>query len=333
MKLLEIKKGVKKYCVCENILIIIDEFNQVLSDNEVFYTSEEPLQEIYCANSTIYTNDFNGNGILIKNQEVKLYAGDFIKLIFKDAMLLSQGKWTHIYIKENLTAKLNSKIFIYLYDYLNQSLYYYSKKKNKIVVFSIVQNLQKGEYNLETLLPSEGAEQKIKVQEISGLFNNHLVCTLNNGGIIVLDITKGETRHYLPNMGIVSGLFQKKENSPVFIGLKHHKLIEVDIINGEILKNVDISIHLKKLANISSEKPCWLSAGTCKFYDNLFYFYGEKNLIVVFDPILVKIIDHHWFEFKDVNTILKIGSENLHIEKNRIYCLDSKNELHIFERE
>jgi hypothetical protein len=333
MKLLEIKSGVRKYCVCENLLITIDEFNQILSNNEVLHISKEPLQEVYCTNSTIYTNDFNSNGILINDQEVRLFAGNFVKLIFKDTMILSQGKCTHIYIKENLTAKLNSKLFIYFYNYQNQSIYYYSKKSNEILEFNIVQNLQKWKYSLETLLPFEYAEQKIKVIEISGLFNNHLVCTLNNGGILILDSTSGDKKYYFSNTGIVSGLFQKKENTSVFIGLKHHKLIEVDIISGEILKNIDISQHLKKLANIPNEKPCWLSVGTCKFYDNLFYFYGDNNLIVVFDPKLEKIIDHHWFKFKDSNTILKIGNENLHIEKDRVYCLDSKNELHIFERE
>lgn len=328
MKLLETKSGVSKYCIKEGLLIIIDVNNQIMSNNEILYSSTEPLQEIYCTNSSIYTNDFNGNGIIISNQEVKLYGGNVIKLIFKDTILFSKDKYTYVYIKGNLTGKLKSKIFIYHYNHQNQTLYYYSKKSNEIIKYNIIQNLQKWKYSLEALLPYEVEKQKIKVKEISGIFNNLLVCTLNNGGILVVDTNNGDKKYYFSNTGVISGLFNKNENTPVFIGLKHWTLIEININNGEILKKIDISQHLKKLANIPKEKPCWLSVGTCKFYDNLFYFYGANNLLVVFDPRLDKIIDHYWFKFEDKNTILKIGNENLQVVKDIIYCLDSKNELY-----
>lgn len=176
-------------------------------------------------------------------------------------------------------------------------------------------------------------EKQFQVLEFSGIFENTLVCTLNNGGILLLDLEKGEVKQFHKDAKVRGGVFQVNDNSPIFLGLKHYTFVEINAESGELLRQVNIEHELKRVANIPAESPCWLAVGTSIFQDGLFYFLGDKNFLGVFDPVTEKIVDYHWFEFEQKGTQLKGGVENLQVKDNEIYCLDTSNTLHVLNRD
>lgn len=169
------------------------------------------------------------------------------------------------------------------------------------------------------------------ILEFSGIYKNTLVCTLENGGILGVDIDKAEKVFYFPNAQLRSGLYQKEKGSPIFIGLKHWIYLELNVETGELIKKVDLRPQLKILVDIPKESPCWLSINTTKYENNLIYFFADKKYVGVFDLNKIEIIDFHQFNFIDKKTVLKGGVESLQVKGNEIYCLDTNNDLHILE--
>lgn len=167
--------------------------------------------------------------------------------------------------------------------------------------------------------------------EFSGIYKNTLVCTLENGGILGLDIDKSEQVFYFPNAQLRSGLYQKEEDSQIFIGLKHWTYLELNVATGELIRKVDLQPQLRTLVDIPEESPCWLSINTTKYENNLIYFFADKNYVGVFDTEKTEVIDFYQFNFSNKNTTLKSGVESLQIKGNKIYCLDTNNDLHILE--
>ncbi|MDO6852810.1 hypothetical protein Q4599_04420 [Cellulophaga lytica] len=191
-------------------------------------------------------------------------------------------------------------------------------------------NILSGEYILQFNLSN--VEDKISsIIEFSGIHKNTLVCTLENGGVLGVDIDKAEQVFYFSNAQLRSGLYQKEEDSPIFIGLKHWTYLELNAEKGELIKKVDLQPQLKVLGDIPKESPCWLSINTTKYENNLIYFFADKNYVGVFDIEKTEIIDFHQFNFLDKKTTLKSGAESLQIKGNEIYCLDTNNDLHILE--
>lgn len=189
-------------------------------------------------------------------------------------------------------------------------------------------------YSLQSLGKwSDGVvEKSYQVTEFIDVYKNILVCSLNNGGILLLDIINKKTKQFFEDANLRGGLYKKKINSSTYIGLKHLTFIEIDIEKGKIIRKINLENQLKHIANIEDSSPCWLTIGTSVYQDGMFYFYGGKNLLGIFDPELGKIIDHFWFNFKQTNTLLKGGIENLQIKEGKIYCLDTANNLHILDR-
>jgi hypothetical protein len=172
-----------------------------------------------------------------------------------------------------------------------------------------------------------------KVAEFCGIYENTLVCAMTSGAVLLLDIEKGEVKAFFKDAKVNGGIFQKEENNPIFLGLKQYTFIEFNAESGELLKQIDIQGELKRVADIPSESPCWLSVGTSIYLDGLFYFFGDTNFLGIFDPITEKIIDHHWFEFdKKKFQQLKGGAENLQVKDGKVYCLDTLGNLYELER-
>lgn len=174
-------------------------------------------------------------------------------------------------------------------------------------------------------------ENPTSVKEFSGIYKNTLVCTLENGGVLGLDIDKVVQVFYFSNAQLRAGLYQKEKDSPIFVGLKHWTYLELNAETGELIKKIDLQPQLKVLGNIPKESPCWLSINTTKYENNLIYFFADKNCVGVFDLNKIEIIDFHQFNFIDKKTTLKSGIESLQIKGNEIYCLDTNNDLHILE--
>lgn len=84
-----------------------------------------------------------------------------------------------------------------------------------------------------------------QVSEFSGIYENTLVCTLNSGGVLLLDIEMEKLNHFLRRQNTWWS-FSKKPDSPIFIGLKHITFIEINAGTGELLRQVDIEEELKE---------------------------------------------------------------------------------------
>lgn len=178
-----------------------------------------------------------------------------------------------------------------------------------------------------------GIEKPYQVAEFCEIYKTTLVCTMTNGAILLLDIETGEIKAFFKDAKVKGGVFQKEENSPIFLGLKHYTFLELNAQTGEIIRQVDIQNELKRIRNIPYESPCWISVGTSIYQDGLFYFYGDTNLIGIFDPNSEKIIDYHEFEFdKKQYQQLKGGVENLQVKDGKIYCLDTLGNLYEIEK-
>ena len=215
--------------------------------------------------------------------------------------------------------------------------------KNSILVF--LKNLEiidflnfKNEVTISFPLSTLGTcldgviEKPYQVAGFSGIYENTLVCTMNSGAILLLDIEKGEVKGFFKDAKVNSGVYQKEENSPIFLGLSHWTFIEINAETGEMLRQIDIEDELKRVTNIADESPCWFGVAIALYHEGLFYFYGHRQFLGIYDPANEKIIDFHWFKFEKKQTQLKGGIENLQVKGNEIYCLDTANTLHILNR-
>lgn len=198
-------------------------------------------------------------------------------------------------------------------------------KKSKLINFSLT--------SLGTWL--DGAiEKPYQVAEFSGIYENTLVSTLTSGGVLLLDIEKGEEKAFFEDAKIRGGIFQKEPDNPVFIGLKHTSYVEIDVLNGVLLKHFSIQDELKRLEKQSNKQGRWATVGTSIYKNGYIYFYSETDMLCIFDPTTYKIIDFHEFDFdRKQGQQLKGGKENLQVKDGKIYCLDTLGNLYELESE
>ncbi len=173
-------------------------------------------------------------------------------------------------------------------------------------------------------------EKEYKVMEFSGLYKNILVCTLNSGSILLLDIEKGEVHSFFDMVGVRKNMYAKSEGSPIYYGLSFRTFIEIDVEKGKIIRKIDLNAQLKQLVNIPEDKSNWSAVGTAIYKEGLFYFNAE-NYVAIFDPKIEKIVDS--YSFNNDNVTVRTGTEYLQAKDGKVYCLDTSNTLHILERE
>jgi hypothetical protein len=176
-------------------------------------------------------------------------------------------------------------------------------------------------------------EKPFQVAEFSGIYEKTLVCNLNSGAVLLLDIENAQNYTLLPEARFPRKMFPKKGEPSIYKGLMGRRYIEIDIISKKLVKEVSIEQQLRNIKKIPDEQTCWFSIGFSVLYDELYYFICETNFIGVFDPNEGKIIDYHEFEFdKKQYQQLKGGEENLQVKDGNIYCLDTLGNLFELER-
>ena len=338
-----LKNQIQNFRLVSDSIVYSTIYHDIFLNNDLIYNSTKSIQEIYFNGNSIYTNTIHGDGLEINpnDKSVILYEGEFIKYLDSELSIKSKKRETTIYnINKNTTTIKPYRIFIFSLQKEYKKLVYYAGNNLtnvnlNINVTSLDSNVDYFSFPLSTLGTwLDGAiEKTYQVAEFCGIYENTLVCIMTNGAVLLLDIEKGEVKAFFKDAKVKGGIFQKEENSPLFLGLKHYTFIEINAESGELLKQVDIQSELKRVANIPKESQCWLSVGTSIYQDGLFYFYGDPNLIGVFDPISEKIIDYHVFDFdKKQHQQLKGGVENLQVKDGEIYCLDSLGNLYVLER-
>ncbi len=327
------------------------------------------ILEVYSFNleSELLVNYY---GDILNFKEQKKYHLDNARAIIyinnKTKFILNNRNLSFLITNDNLKifdSKLriidNTDKHLLLYDRTNQTklIYSFSETKNilvsekelgyfindnflitdfnsiiKLIDFSEVVLLEFPLSRLGTF--KEGIlEKEYKVMEFSGIYKNILVCTLNSGGILLLDIEKGEVQSFFDMVGVRRNMYAKSEGSPIYYGLSFRTFIEIDVEKGKIIRQIDLNAQLKQLVNIPEDKANWSDIGTSIYKEGLFYFYTDNNILGIFDPKTEKIVEDYQFKFKDRYTQFKAGKENIQVKGNKVYCLDTSNTLHILERE
>ena len=201
--------------------------------------------------------------------------------------------------------------------------------KNVIDIFNIDKKNHQLSFPLSLLdtLQVGSKEVPYKVSEFCDIYKNILITTFTNGDILLLDIEKGKPIKLFEGTKIKEGLFQKEENSSIYLGLKFKTYIEIDVEKQEIIKQLDLEEYFKKKFNRSILVPI----NTTIYRNGLIYFIADTNIVGVFNPKTIDVVDFYEFEFENKQTMLKGGKENLQVNGTNIYCLDNQHNLYTLE--
>lgn len=327
-----IDNNVKYFCVHNNKLCTIKNKN-IFLDNKVIFQSEYDFQEVYSNGEVLYSNFVNGGGVIINQNDVVREIPDcVIKLIDYDCNILGTSSETLVYKFDSLEAKIDRRIFKFSFDGISNKLVYLIKKEQDIISFSIDNNEIISTFSLSTLgtwLDSE-IEKPYEVSEFCGIWKNTLVCTLNNGNLLLLDIIKGKVIKHFEETNLLRNLHQKSNGSPIFWGLNFMSFVEINVSKGELLRKLKLEDYLRNYFEHSS----LVAFNTAFSLKDLFYFQASTNVVGIFNPETAQIMEYHEFDFdKSKGQQLKGGKENLQVKDGKMYCLDTLGNLYELESE
>ena len=336
MKIISNKQNVRFIRINKDALTYIGTDNAVYHNNEVVYESDENLQELYAFESFLYTNTSkNGDGILMQllTKTNQFFKGKYINKIFEKFILLEEGNQTRITEIDKIESHdgiiFQFRIFIYLIklskDILINSDHDFFINKSIINLYKLSTGNKIWSFDLK-VLGTWGKESKpYMIGEFSGIHENTLICTLQNGNILLLDLITGELKHIFENAKIISGLIQK-ENS-VFWGAKYTEFVEVDVDKQITLRQISLESEFNRMLTVTNGEPGWFAIAKSFFYDGLFYF-NSDSIIGILDPIEIKIIDFMKLELTESSVI-----KDVQVNGYLIYCLETKGNLTILESE
>ena len=330
MELHEIDNKVKYFCVHNNKLCTIKN-RDIFLNNKVIFQSDYDFQEVYSNGKALYSNFVNGGGIIVSlNDAVQEISDCVIKLIDHDCIILGTSSETLIYKNDSLEAKVDRRIFKFSFDRNGNKLVYLIKKEQEIISFSIGNNMTISTFPLSTLgtwLDGE-IEKPYELSEFCGIWKNTLVCTLNNGDVLLVDIEKGEVIRRFEETNLLRNLHQKSNGSPIFWGLNFMSFVEINVSNGELLRKLKLEDYLRDYF----ERSSLVAFNTAISLKDLFYFQASTNIVGIFNPVTAQIMDYHEFDFdKSKGQQLKGGKENLQVKDGKIYCLDTLGNLYELE--
>jgi hypothetical protein len=334
-------KDVNKVLLVNNSLVLQNNNGGITINNTL--VKVVPLQiEWVSFNNHIYINDWEGN-FWIFNSERKIiengkgraffsvnrkYLGiEFLKDESTYIGLISAIENINLFEKE--FNKYNNQTFLTEFTFTVLS------NKSKLTSFSLINNKIIWERSLNELesIIIDPMGKPLEVSQFSGVYNNKLLCTLNNGGIVMLNANDGTLLHYWPDAKLRYWLAPKEEGSNIFWGLSHQTFIVIDAASETILDQVDITTQLKAIENIPAQSPNYIFITTSVVYKDLIYFIADKNILGIFDPIKKEIIWTYKFVFENKYALLKGGTENLQVNDTHIYVLDSEGNLYEFAKE
>lgn len=334
-----------KYVFYETLKVL--SFN--VSSNELSYVDE--AKNLIFRNQII-TNNTSDSGYLLADKYF-FYSNedDYKTYLFDIETNVKQGLGYVGYPSERC---FDGEIFV-TYEYLDliefkQRLIYYNIKKNEKKVIksdlgiSLLYNnkviateyskllkslsLITGEYEWETPINRSG-----EIFKILGVRDNELVVCWKRGwklfGLLGIDIQTGVIVWNIDNNQLLNGhsLYFTDNQQSLFSaqGTNHNSyFIEIDLLSKQAIRLGEIEDLCKAQVEISRSQ----------YKDGLIYFTASTHhdifpdIIGVLDYKTLKILWQHRFDF-DRLTHLK----NFEVSEDKLYVLDSKDTLHIFERE
>lgn len=178
------------------------------------------------------------------------------------------------------------------------------------------------------------AEKQTEVSKVLGELDNKLYVYLNNGKILIINLHSGEKLDVVEN--------DKNTDQSVFHG-RFMSTIQLDVQNNKLIqlfnqRYTEIDIQSKTVTQVHLEDM------TGNNLSNMHDFVFDDHHICFFDQNECKIASLNrktmqldWvYALSDSNTCEIGGSRygrNIKLKDNRLYVLDNKHTLHIFERQ
>ena len=336
MEIISKKKHIQFIQVHDDVFAYISTDNVVFYNNEIVYKSDEGLQELYAIDSYLYTNTSkNGDGVLINidNKKCESFQGNYIFNIIKNKIIFGNGSETKLISLDHLDdgiLKFPFMIyFIYIIkfdqDILVNSDHDFFLNKSIINLYKLSTAEKIWSFDLKELGICGADSKPYMIADFSGIHEDRLVCTLQNGYILLLDLTTGTVKHIFENAKMISGLRQKEGS--IFWGAKYREFIEVDVDKQITLRQISLESEFNRMLTVTNGEPGWFAIAKSFFHDGLFYFYSD-SIIGILDPIEIKIIDFMKLELKESALI-----KDVQVNRDLIYCLETKGNLTILESE
>ena len=175
-----------------------------------------------------------------------------------------------------------------------------------------------------------GNRKQTQISRNLGVYENQLFSLLNNGRILVLNLESGTKVDLLENdkntdQGSFSGMFMKSieldQKNGKFIQLFNQRYTEVEISSGNV-----IQVHLEEMKEKGLE-----NMERFIFDDDHIFFsdqYHQKIASLNRDTLKIDWIH----DLSDDSGSPRFARE-IKADGNKLFALDNKNTLHIFERE
>ncbi len=180
----------------------------------------------------------------------------------------------------------------------------------------------------------DGREKATEISRILGTYKDQLYICLNSGKILVLNIETGEKIIVISN--------DKNTNQGSFYGI-FMKSIELDKENGKLIQlfnqrytEVELSTYNVKQVHLDDLNEKGLENMAHFVFDSDYIYFTDQyhHILGALNRITLKIDWTYKFPQDDVNCedSPRYGRD-LKLRDGRLYVLDNKNTLHIFERE
>jgi hypothetical protein len=345
MKNITVEKNIHHFIITKSHKILLSVQNDISINNEIVFKSPEGLQYLNCLdNEYIFTNtSWDGKGFILNLNDNKnaSFINLFIKHFDKDHKILSDDFVSLFFdLKNDIESMFNFKIMRYIADFKQNLLVHYdfefpSNKKEKIDTYSIFPNTLISSFSLSKLdTYNHGAgEQPYKVALFAGMYQNTLVCTVQWGGVLLLDVQTGELIKFLKDAPVENNIYPSEDGSSIFWSLSYSDFVEIDVAQAKILRIVNIKKQLDDIASEYGQEAGMVDIKTSICHEGLLYFQAAGKFIGVFDPDSATIIDYHIFKFEKKGNRLRSGKEFLQVQGKEIYILDTEGTLHVMERE
>lgn len=296
-------------------------FKNTIGDLHSFDKAELIARNIYdfkfTNNGIVYTKAELGDlYVAINNGSEKVLKGNFYLGFFKQ---LSRH---YAVVKNDFPDDIINKVF--LVDHLFENLkpfksfrvavngYFATGKGNEIVVFD--ENLKElWKYKLTEIDDSLSMDEKIQRTFYSTNYHT-LIIPLTSGQLLALDLFTGDLMWKQERVGRIA-LFKDKIYCVVDYSIK-----ELDANSGKTLRQR--SIH--DLVGTYEFRP----TGAHKAYDEYIFAMNSGK------PGMVAIYDRRTLEFQEViklDEMIPMGTDYLHWDKGKLYILDFRKVLHVFE--
>lgn len=307
-------------------------------DNTVFLNSKIIQSHIDVTSLTI----FNQNLFFTSNSERKFYYFEnkvieynysaWLNTLFENTVLVYEyfyedrlfDVFVYDFVQKKVVSRIKDRINVWDLFRKGNDLYLYDSLKTTLKSLSLIT----GEYEWETPINRSG-----EIFKILGVRDNELVVCWKRGeklfGLLGIDIQTGEIVWNIDNNQLLNGhsLYFTDNQQSLFStkGTNHNSyFIEIDLLSKQAIRFGEIEDLCKAQVEISRSQ----------YKDGLIYFTASTHhdifpdIIGVLDYKALKVLWQHRFDF-DRLTHLK----NFEVTEDKLYVLDSKDPLHIFEKE